>query len=95
MKHKVQKIGTILQSVLKDINADKDINKLYVLSNWHKIMVPEIANLCRPVKFEGDILVLEAISESWRNELKNLRPQILAIINKKFNHVKIRKIKII
>ncbi len=95
MKHKPKKIGTILEYVLKDIHAYDNVNKLLILTNWKEIVDPKISKLCRPVKFEQDVLILEAISESWRDELLNLKPMIIKLIKQKFNQLNINDIKIL
>lgn len=95
MKHNVRKIGTILESVLKDINAYDNVNKLLILSNWNDLVDPKISRVCRAVKFEKDVLILEAISESWKNELISLKPQIIRILKEKFNQLEIKEIKIV
>ncbi len=96
MKHNVKAIGSILETVLKDINAEDPIAKKKIISDWQDLFDSTISKVCRPVEFtEDDVLILEAISESWKNELKNMKPIILTALKSKFNRLKIKDIKII
>ena len=96
MKHNVKAIGSILENVLNDINADDPIAKKKIISDWQDLFDSTIGKVCRPVQFtEHDVLILEAISESWRNELKNVKPMIITALKSKFNRLKIKDVKII
>ena len=95
MQHKSKPIGKILQSVLKDINAYDNFIKLWILQNWNEAMIKPITQICRPVKFDGDVLIVEAISESWANELQRFKREMIDILNRKFNHLNVKDIKIV
>lgn len=95
MKHNVKSIGTVLQSVLKDIDAYDNFIRLWILQNWDEVFDKNITQICRPVKFEGDILVLEAISESWANELQKFKNKMIYSLNTKFNQLNVKDIKIV
>ncbi|RLD17091.1 hypothetical protein DRI50_00265 [candidate division KSB1 bacterium] len=96
MKHNTRSIGSILESVLRDINADDPVAKKRIINEWQEIMDPRISKVCHPVNFtENNVLILEAISESWKNELINLKPIIMKTLKSKFNQLKIKDIKIL
>ncbi len=95
MKHEPEKIGKILEFVLKDINAFEDFSKLNILNNWETLVDRKISRICRPVQFEGNILVLEAISEGWKKELLKIKFEIIRILKSKFKQLKIEDIKIL
>ncbi|NOX90829.1 MAG: DUF721 domain-containing protein [Calditrichaeota bacterium] len=95
MKHEPEKIGKILEFVLKDINALEDFTKLNILNNWETLVDKKISRICHPVQFEGNILVLEAISEGWKKELLKIKFEIIRILKSKFKQLKIEDIKIL
>ncbi len=96
MKHNSRAIGSILEKVLQDIHADDLVAKKKIISEWDSLLNSTISKVCRPVQFtKDDVLILEAISESWKKELKNVCPLIMEALKSKFNRLKIKEIKII
>ncbi len=95
MKHEPRPLKNVLHSVLKEIDAYDDYLRYWLLQHWNEVMEDPIAKVCRPVKFQGNTLILEAISESWVNELENYKNRIKYLLNTKFKRLKIEKIKII
>ena len=95
MNHKAKSIGTVLQSVLKDIDVYDNFIRLWILQNWDEVFDKNITRICRPVKFEGDVLVIEAISESWANELQQFKKKMIYSLNSKFNQLNVKDIKIV
>ncbi|MCD6375388.1 MAG: DUF721 domain-containing protein [Caldisericaceae bacterium] len=95
MNHKAKSIGTVLQSVLKDIDVYDNFIRLWILQNWDEVFDKNITRICRPVKFEGDVLVIEAISESWANELQQFKEKMIYSLNSKFNQLNVKDIKIV
>ena len=96
MKHNVRDVGSILKSLLKNINAEDPVAKKIIINEWQNIIDPKISKVCYPISFSDDnVLILEAISESWKNELVNLKPLIMKTLKTKFNQLKIKDIKIV
>ncbi len=96
MKHNSRAIGSILEKVLQDINADELVAQKRILTEWETLFDSSIGKICRPVQFtQENELILEAISESWKEELLQVRPLIINVLKSKFNHLKIKNIKII
>ncbi len=95
MKRNTTSIGNAIQSVLKNIDAYDSYVKLYIVQNWKNIMPSPISEICKPLTFEQEVLVVEANSEAWAKELQRFKNQIIKQLNQKFSQLQLKEIKII
>ncbi|WP_456441209.1 DUF721 domain-containing protein [Caldithrix abyssi] len=94
MKHEPKSIGAALQTALKQMEAYDNFLKLWVVQNWKKVMMKPLSEICRPIKFENETLIIEAKSEAWANELQKYKKEMIDILNRKFDQLNVTDIKI-
>jgi predicted nucleic acid-binding Zn ribbon protein len=58
---------------------------------WMEVAGRPLANKSRPVKIQGDRLLIETDSSSWANELNFLRRELLERISMRFPHLAIKE----
>lgn len=88
-------IGGSLKNILKEHNLDDDYNEYYIITNWDKIVTPNIAKIASPIKLVNKVLTIKTKTESWKKELNIKKKQIISIINKSDKISKIEDIKFI
>jgi predicted nucleic acid-binding Zn ribbon protein len=77
-----QNIQEILNKILKTYHIEKDIKKEQLFENWERIIGKNLADKCKPVKVEENILFLKVKNSVWRNELKLRQSDLLNLIQK-------------
>ncbi len=95
MKREAKKIGNLLESVLKSINAYDNFIKLTIVENWNELVDPGISRVCKAVAFEDNVLIVQAISEAWKKELRQHKKKIISALQQAFNQIKIEDVKIV
>ncbi len=73
----------VLESVLKEHKLASDIDAYKVFSCWGEIAGPIVANHCRPVRLNGDILYVEVDDPIWLSQLRYMKRDILHKIDKR------------
>ena len=51
-----------------------------VLEEWDQIVGEKVAAHCRPVSFEGGVLVVSASSSAWAAQMRAITPQLITTI---------------
>jgi predicted nucleic acid-binding Zn ribbon protein len=70
-------IAEVLEKVLKKQGIAKKIYQYGVFDAWVEIVGETIGKRSRPVKMQGDTLVVAAKNSVWANELSMMKPEIL------------------
>ena len=77
----LQKLGTILQGILKKHNILFDSEEQRLLEVWRKAVGPQISAQTRPEKFKRNILFVKVSSSVWMQQLHILKSEIIEKIN--------------
>lgn len=86
----MQKLNTFLLPLVKRIGGSKKYNEQALKYYWDKIIGPELAEKCLPIKVENGILFLCSQSSILNNQLLIMKSSIIEQINTflKVNFVK-------
>jgi predicted nucleic acid-binding Zn ribbon protein len=75
-------------------NFRKSVDGYTVVDEFHKVF-PELKNVTKAKKFEGNILFIHAENSVWRSELNLHKEKMIAKINKFLGKEIIKNIKFI
>ena len=75
-----QGIEIVLKKVLGNLGWNAGMSTGRVLDEWDEIVGERLATHCRPVSFEGGVLVVSASSSAWASQLRMLTPQLITTI---------------
>lgn len=89
----MDKLGGFIENTLKRYGLGKRVNEGKVFERWDTIVGDEIAKRARPRAIRQGLLVVEAQSAAWSNQLSLLKPQILKAITKQVGPGVIKDIK--
>jgi hypothetical protein len=76
-----QRLGNILQEILKKHNINIDSDDQHVLEVWRKAVGPQIAAHTRPDKLKRNTLYVKVSSSVWMQQLHLLKTEIIEKIN--------------
>jgi hypothetical protein len=79
----LQKLGNVLQGILKKHNISFDSEEQRLLEVWYKAVGPQISAHTRPDKLRRNTLFVKVSSSVWMQQLHNLKSEII----EKFNNL--------
>ncbi len=82
----------ILQSLIADLGIGQKLKKAEALDRWNEVVGEQIGKVTKPLRIEGETLVVHVTSAAWRNELVYLRKELIQRINKAVGHDIIKEI---
>ena len=86
-------IGNVIQDMLKNHRLATDTSLIRVWDVWEEAVGEVIAANTRPAAFKGDLLIVNATSSSWLQQLRFLKPEIIQKINHVLGEVPVKDIK--
>jgi predicted nucleic acid-binding Zn ribbon protein len=86
-------IGNVIRDMLKNHRLETDTSLTRVWDVWEEAVGEVIAANTRPAAFKGDLLIVNATSSSWLQQLRFLKPEIIRKINHVLGEVPVREIK--
>jgi predicted nucleic acid-binding Zn ribbon protein len=89
-----QPFGAVLAKLVKSRGWEKPAAEATVFGDWPKVVGPDVAAHCRPVKLEGGELTIEAESTAWATQLRLLAAKLLAQIAGQVGHNVVTKLHI-
>jgi len=89
-----QPFGAVLAQLVKTRGWEKPTAEATVFGDWPKVVGPDIAEHCRPVKLENGELTVEAESTAWATQLRLLAAKLLARIAAQVGHNVVTKLHI-
>ncbi len=92
-KQKPIPISTALQRLLRDLGIEKKVERSRVIVDWPVFVGQRVADHSKPVRVEGEILLVQVSSDSWRNELVLMKHAILQKINTHYGKQLIKDIR--
>ena len=76
-----QRLGNILQDILKKHNITIDPEEQHLLELWHKAVGPQISAHTRTDKLKRNTLFVKVSSSVWMHQLHLLKSEIIEKIN--------------
>jgi len=86
-------IGSVLRDMLKNSRLETDTSLIRVWDIWQEAVGDVIAANTRPAAFKGNLLIVNATSSSWLQQLRFLKPEILQKVNHVLDNVSVKDIK--
>jgi len=86
-------IGKVIQDMLKNHRLGTDTSLVRVWDVWEDAVGEAIAANTRPAAFKGDLLIVNATSSSWLQQLRFLKAEIIQKINHALGDVPVKDIK--
>ena len=86
-------IGDVLRKMLKNRRLETDTSLIQVWDVWEEAVGEVIAENTRPAAFKGNLLIVNATSSSWLQQLRFLKPEIIQKLNHFLGNVPVRDIK--
>jgi predicted nucleic acid-binding Zn ribbon protein len=86
-------IGSVIRDMLNKHRLQTDASLIRVWDIWEKAVGGTIAENTRPAAFKGDLLIVNATSSSWLQQLRFLKPEIIQKVNHAIGTVSVKDIK--
>ena len=86
-------IGHVIRNMLKNHRLETDTSLIRVWDIWEDAVGEVIAANTRPAAFKGDLLIVNATSSSWLQQLRFLKPEVIRKINHALGEVSVQDIK--
>ena len=74
-------IGHVIRDMLNHHHLETDTSLIRVWDVWEEAVGEVIAANTRPAAFKGNLLIVNATSSSWLQQLRFLKPEIIQKIN--------------
>jgi len=74
-------IGDVIPELLRKSRPQKDASLVRVWDIWEQALGASIAANTRPAAFKGSLLIVNATSSSWLQQLRFLKPEIIRKVN--------------
>ena len=86
-------IGSVLRDMLKKSRLETDTSLIRVWDIWQEAVGEVIAANTRPAAFKETLLIVNATSSSWLQQLRFLKPEILQKVNHVLGNASVKDIK--
>jgi predicted nucleic acid-binding Zn ribbon protein len=94
-KNSFKDVPSVLSNLLKKHKLDTAIRQEQILQGWENIVGRSMAQKCRPLEFENDVLIIQAKDELWKQELALRHDDLVNLVNGRINTLLVKKIKIV
>ena len=88
----LQKLGNILQGILKKHNISFDSEEQRLHEVWYKAVGPQISDQTRPDRLRRNTLFVKVSSSVWMQQLHNLKSEIIEKFNQLMGKELVRNI---
>lgn len=89
-----QPFGTVLGKLIKARGWQRPAAEATLFGQWGKVVGPDLAEHCRPVKLTDGELTIEAVSTAWATQLRLLAKTLLKQIAGEVGHNVVTKLRI-
>lgn len=86
------RVGGLLERLLEKWGLAEQVERAAVLEEWEQRVGERVAQKARPVRLDGDTLIVEVESASWLMELQMMKRELLKRINAGRDRARIEKI---
>ena len=87
-----QKIGPILEDLIKNMGFEKKLSELQVVEIWREIVGEKIASISEAVKISDGRLTVRVPDPSWKQQLIYLKKEFIAAINARMGKAVVKDI---
>ena len=87
-------VGEALERLLNVIDAPSTDVLATVFGRWAEVVGPAVAQHCRPIAVEEDVLVVEASDAVWASELQWLSSGVIDRINEICDQSRLRSVSV-
>ena len=70
-------LGTVLNSLIKTLGIEKNIEQYKIFDVWNTIVGEQIAKVAQPERIHNGILIVAVSNAPWRTELTFRKKEIL------------------
>ena len=77
----LQRLGNVLQGILKKHNINFDSEEQRLREVWNKAVGPQISTQTRPDRLRRNTLFVKVSSSAWMQQLHNLKSEIIEKFN--------------
>lgn len=82
----MERLFAAIPSILKGLEPTEDVTEAVVFAAWRQAAGELIGSRTTPLGFGNKRLVVAVEDETWRRNLKELSPQLVAKINESLGH---------
>lgn len=90
-----QSLSQLLQESLHQWKLTPAFQRHELFENWLQIAGPQIADRARPLKIQGNQLLLQVDHPAWAQELQFLKVQLLEKIQQHYPSAQIRGLRFV
>lgn len=76
-----RRLAESLDAILERLGIGRGLEDARLFESWEDVVGREIGRVSRPVRLDGDVLIVVVKSSAWMNELSLRRSEILSRIN--------------
>lgn len=87
-----QHIGNVIQQLLKSYHIKTKFDEANVVSSWERLVGKSIAKRTKKVSVRNQVLFVEMMSPSMKNDLNFHKNDIIEIFQKEFGEGSIKEI---
>jgi len=88
------RLAAILPELCRDRGWQAQVEAYSLLSRWSQVIDAEIAAHCRPGKITAGVLWVEVENPVWMQQLQYRRDDMLAAVNSRLRHARIKEIRL-
>ena len=88
-------LSSIMQNLLNKYKLTEKVQKELLFSNWASIVGSKISKQCKPINLDGDVLIIEAKNEIWKQELAIRQKDLVNLVNSGTKGTFVKKINIL
>lgn len=82
-KSNTQKIGDVIMECLREMQIDRKLKEVNIVSQWESLMGRTVASRTSKIYIRNHVLYIHVTSSVLKNELIMLRRDILTRLNEK------------
>ncbi|MEW6062055.1 MAG: DUF721 domain-containing protein [Bacteroidota bacterium] len=86
-------LGTVLDSLMKTLGIEKNIEQYQIFNVWNSIVGEQIAKVAQPERIHNGVLIVAVSNAPWRTELTFRKKEILEKIHSTLNSTSITDIR--
>lgn len=86
-------LGTVLDSLMKTLGIEKNIEQYQIFNMWNSIVGEQIAKVAQPERIHNGVLIVVVSNAPWRTELTFRKKEILEKIHSTLNSTSITDIR--
>ncbi len=76
MDYEEKRVGDVLKECLKDMGLGSALQLSEIERMWEEIVGDRISRRAKPIRIEGDRLIISTVAPPWSNEVSLMRDEI-------------------